>query len=275
MWNIPNYGTGGTFTNTTACTENCISYECGPAGQGVQWQGHPTGCLPQSWTGGSFSSLTHCLEEGYDYLNPTLDFQTIYSNSGTCTTWECSANGCLVVSGTSGQFSSIEACTGVCTSYSCGTGTMSEGAKVPGSGGCDIYNAPNYGTGGTFFYLWECSGGCRSWDCTSTGCTEVSNDVGSGGTYLTAFACDTGCTSYNCGDTGCTSQVGSGGTYFNSTNPDWGSTACTATCISYNCESFGCLPAQCTRWWWFRRNILQRYRISVSINLLYSFMYIL
>ena len=107
-----------------------------------------------------------------------MDFQTAYSNSGTCTTWDCSANGCLVVSGNSGQFSSISACTGVCTSYSCGTGTYERhgGGEQPFSwsgGGCNIYNAPLYGTGGTFFYEWECSGGCRSWDCTSTGCTEV------------------------------------------------------------------------------------------------------
>ena len=230
LWNVPNYGTGGTFTSTTACSENCISYECGPEGLGASYNGSPTGCIPQTYSGGSYSSLTHCLEVGMDYLSPD------YTNTGDCTTWNCSANGCVVVSGSNGQFSTLSACTGQCTSYSCSTGTMSEGSRVPGSGGCNIYNAPLYGTGGTFFYLWECSGGCRSWDCTSTGCTEVSADVGSGGTYLTAIACDSGCTSYNCGDTGCTSQVGSGGTYFNATNPDWGATACTATCISYDCS---------------------------------------
>ena len=88
-------------------------------------------------------SLIKCLEEGYDYLNPVNDHFTTYSNSGTCTTWDCSANGCLVVSGNSGQFSSIDACTGVCTSYSCSTGTISEGSRVAGTGGCNIYNAPN------------------------------------------------------------------------------------------------------------------------------------
>ena len=222
VWNVPNYGTGGTFSTATGCTDVCNSWVCGLDGCQVQAGTAMTAAI-------GYSTLALCLTQGFDPV------------TGTCTTWNCSANGCLPVTGTSGQFSSLASCTGVCTSYSCSTGTMSEGSRVPGSGGCDIYNAPNYGTGGTFFYLWECSGGCRSWDCTSTGCTEVSNNVGSGGTYLTAFACDSGCTSYNCGDTGCTSQVGSGGTYFNSINPDWGSTACTATCVSYNCDSFGCL----------------------------------
>jgi hypothetical protein len=243
LWNVPNYGTGGTWTSSTDCDNNCISYECGPESLGASYNGHPTGCLPQTYTGGSYSSLTHCLEVGMDYLSPD------YTNTGDCTTWNCTANGCVVVSGVSGQFNSIDACTGQCTSYSCGTGTYERhgGGEKPFSwsgGGCSLYNVPLYGTGGTFFYEWECSGGCRSWDCTSTGCTEVSSGAGSGGTYLTAFACDSGCTSYNCTDTGCTSQIGSGGTYFNNINPDWGSTACTATCISYNCTDTGCLPVQ-------------------------------
>ena len=224
LWNVPNYGTGGTFANTTACTENCISYECGI-----------NGCNSYPWTGGTYSSLADCLTQGF---HPT---------TGTCTTWNCTATGCVPITGTSGQFSSLSSCTGVCTSYSCktGTATAKEGGGLNWSGGgCQLYNVPNYGTGGTFLHEWQCSGGCRSWDCTYSGCVEVSAGAGSGATYLTAGACDSGCTSYNCGDTGCTSQVGSGGTYFNSTNPDWGITACTGTCISYNCDDWGCLPPQ-------------------------------
>jgi len=236
LWNVPNYGTGGTWTSVIDCDNNCISWECGSEALGDLYNGTPTGCLPQSYTGGSFSSLTHCLEEGYDYLSPD------YTNTGNCTTWDCSATGCIPLTGTGGQFVSLSSCTGVCTSYECipGTATKPEGGQIWTGGGCTLYNSPNYGTGGTFLYEWQCSGECRSWDCTSTGCTEVSAGAGSGATYLTALACDSGCTSYNCGDTGCTSQVGSGGTFFSSTNPDWGVTACTATCISYDCGIPGC-----------------------------------
>jgi len=222
-----NYGTGGTWTASTACTPNCVSWYC-PG---------PNGCYSAPGTGGTYTSQTQCYSEGF---HPT---------TGVCTTYDCTATGCIAISGNTGQFNTLNACTGVCTSYSCETGTYGrhDGGESPLSwsgGGCEIYNAPNYGTGGTFLYDWQCTGGCRSWDCTNTGCTEVSLSAGTGGTYLTAVACDSGCTSWNCVDTGCTSQVGSGGTWFSSKNTDWGLTACTGTCISYNCADWGCLPSQ-------------------------------
>ena len=228
LYNRPDYGTGGTFTALTECNTGC-----------TQWFCDIPGCEEEIGTGttNSYTSETACYTTGFD------------PDTGTCTTWNCTDTGCVALSAMSGQYSTELACTAACQSWSCGTGTYSQwdgGESTTFSwsgGGCEIYNAPNYGTGGTFINEQQCTGDCRSWDCTTTGCIDVSLSAGTGATYLTSTSCDTHCESYSCFPSSCIGQLGSGGTWFNGVVADWGLTACTGVCLSYNCQDLGCLPA--------------------------------
>ena len=219
------YGTGGTFTAITECSTAC-----------TQWTCSNPGCIEYAGTGLTWSSETQCYDIGF------------HSTTGECTTWNCTDTGCVALSAMSGQFGTLAFCEEQCTSWSCGTGTYSrwdggEAAFSWSGGGCGIYNVPNYGTGGTFATQQQCTGDCRSWDCTDTGCIDVSLSAGTGATYLTSISCDTACESYNCFPSSCIGQIGSGGTWFNRVDADWGLTACTGVCLSYNCQDLGCLPA--------------------------------
>ena len=220
------YGTGGTFTVENDCITACTHWIC-------DWGG----CSEVNGTGStnSWTSDTQCYDVGF------------HPDTGSCTTWNCTDTGCVVLSAMSGQFSTLASCTGTCQSWSCLTGTYERhgGGEKPFSwsgGGCELYNIPDYGTGGTFVTEQQCTGDCRSWDCTTIGCDEVSLSAGTGATFLTQLSCTTHCESYNCFDYGCIGQTGSGGTWFNRSVADWGLTACTGVCLSYNCEDLGCLP---------------------------------
>ena len=60
--------------------------------------------------------------------------------------YECTTDGCILNS-TGGTFLSMSACTASCQSWSCTTV------------GCDSYNSPAGGTGGTFTALIDCQTG--------------------------------------------------------------------------------------------------------------------
>ena len=160
--------------------------------------------------------------------------------------WECTDTGCILNS-TGGTFDSYSACTG-------GTVMMVGGimTDVPGcrswscsTVGCEIYNSPLGGTGGTYERLTDCNDVCTSWQCdyvpsnlmwTTDGCVEY---VGTGQTYSAESACTASCISWDCN----TNPVSPCSEYPNTAHTHNNEAACLA---SNNCGGwFQCQLAGC------------------------------
>ena len=130
------YGSGGTYTNPSACWADCISWDC------ANWGCEQYGLNANLGTGGTYTTELAC----------TAD----------CASWECLDNGCIRYDGSGYTFSSETLCTNVCRSYECTTNC------------CELYNVPFYGTGGTYYDQTSsgasasaCTGDCASWGCNS------------------------------------------------------------------------------------------------------------
>lgn len=127
-YNLPYYGTGGTFNSLINCSSGCSSYNCGTwnpmYGPAMTWDG----CIPQIGTGGTFYDSNHL---------------------------------------TVGSLASYSACTGSCISYSCTgacetTGTLGAAGYTANTGTCITW--PN--TGGTYTTLSACTANCQTfWWC--------------------------------------------------------------------------------------------------------------
>ena len=113
LYNVPNYGTGGTFTNTNDCASGCTSFNCIPSQTWYNMNpGWPfgnqswDGCEQQLGSGGTFTNYGAC----------TAD----------CKSWECESpcsggtgavlTGCTEYPNSGATFIVESACTGTCLS---------------------------------------------------------------------------------------------------------------------------------------------------------------
>lgn len=159
-------------------------------------------------TGGSTILATGCTSAA---TSTSIDYP--YTSRTECLDfcdpkWECTDTGCILNS-TGGTFDSYSACTG-------GTVMMVSGimTDVPGcqswsctTVGCETYNSPLLGTGGTYTVLNNCYEECTSWQCdyvpsnlmwSADGCVEY---IGTGQTYSAESACTASCISWDCHQT--------------------------------------------------------------------------
>ena len=190
-------------------------------------------------TGGSGILATGCTSAA---TSTNVDFP--YTSETACLDfcdpkWECTDNGCILNS-TGGTYDSYSACTGgtallpACQSWSCSTV------------GCEDYNSPLLGTGGTFTVLQNCYTACTSWGCdyvppnlmwTTDGCVSY---IGTGQTYSAESACTASCTSWDCTTnppTPCTE-------YPNTAHTNTSEAACLASSNCggwYQCQVGGCI----------------------------------
>ena len=198
-------------------------------------------------TGGSTILATGCTSAAtstnvnYPYTSQTecLDF---------CDPkWECTDSGCILNS-TGGTFDSYSACTGGTVMLVGGIMTDVPGCKSWSctTVGCETYNSPLGGTGGTYTDISDCHQECTSWQCdyvpsnlmwTTDGCVEY---IGTGQTYSAESACTASCISWDCN----TNPVSPCTQYLNTAHTHSNETACLASSNCggwFQCQLSGCI----------------------------------
>ena len=117
-FNLPNYGTGGTFMDLSLCSTACTSYNCETWDASYGPQSTWDGCLSQIGTGGTFYSSSSLIFGPQSNYSACTGSCISYNCSGACETngtgLSASTGTCVSWPNTGGTYTTLSSCTANC-----------------------------------------------------------------------------------------------------------------------------------------------------------------